>query len=203
MLAFAISIAAIMIMFTATTTEVNAATKYAKTISDIDNASEFVLISAKYAPSGKLYALTPDTRAAYKDWATISPYKASTAKSKHQVWYISKYGNVSRGYGYNWENIGTYTIFNKGEYNPSNGSSPNMALTEIPGKGDYWVEEIWTIPEIEPEIVYEHFNDPTQRWKLKKIGTKNGKGIFRFVNCKTGNYLCGGGYEGWYVMIVG
>ena len=193
---------AIIILGLACAVNTEAATvKYAKSVSDFNYTHRFVLEAAEYPLSQTKkvdgYVATPDA----DGWMNLKKYSASTAESKHQIWYIDNHEyrlNESEGYFYP-ETAPTYTITNTDPLPYWSNDFMGRAITYT-SKGFYRQSEIYGT--FEP--CYEHFSSPAQRFKIVKVRTdaKTGRVIFKFINVKSGKAMCAGGYALFYVRIV-
>lgn len=177
-----------------------ATVKYAKNVSDFNYNHRYVLEAAEYPKSsstkidGRVAA--PNT----SGWMTLIKYSASTAESKHAVWYIDNH--EQRLYpmaGYYSEVAPDYTITNSDPLPYWSNDFMGRAITYT-SKGFYRQEEIFGT--FDP--CYEHFSSPAQRFKIVKVRTdsKTKRAVFKFVNSKSGKAMCAGGYAMFYVRIV-
>ena len=192
----------IILMGLACAVNTEAATvKYAKNISDFNYTHRFVLEAAEYPMSQTTkidgYVATPNAIG----WMDLKKYTASTAESKHQIWYIDNHEyrlNESEGYFYP-ETAPTYTITNTDPLPYWSNDFMGRAITYT-SKGFYRQSEIYGT--FEP--CYEHFSSPAQRFKIVKVRTdaKTKRAVFKFVNVKSGKAMAAGGYALFYVRIV-
>ena len=175
--------------------------KYAKNVSDFNYSHRYVLEAAEYPMSQTKkvdgWVATPNA----DGWMNLKKYNASTAESKHQIWYIDNHEyrlNESEGYFYP-ETAPTYTITNTDPLPYWSNDFMGRAITYT-SKGFYRQSEIYGT--FEP--CYEHFSSPAQRFKIVKVRTdaKTGRVIFKFVNVKSGKAMAAGGYALFYVRIV-
>ena len=199
-----ITITAIVIIIMGLACAVNteaATVKYAKSVSEIVPTGEYILEAAEYPMSQTKkvdgWVATPDA----DGWMNLKKYSASTAESKHQIWYIDNHEyrlNESEGYFYP-ETAPTYTITNTDPLPYWSNDFMGRAITYT-SKGFYRQSEIYGT--FEP--CYEHFSSPAQRFKIVKVRTdaKTGRVIFKFINVKSGKAMAAGGYALFYVRIV-
>ena len=200
--AFIIGAFIIILMGLACAVNTEAATvKYAKNISDFKPSGEYILEAAEYplSQTKKIdgYVATPDA----DGWMNLKKYNASTAESKHQIWYIDNHEyrlNESEGYFYP-ETAPTYTITNTDPLPYWSNDFMGRAITYT-SKGFYRQSEIYGA--FNP--CYEHFSSPAQRFKIVKVRTdaKTGRTVFKFVNLKSNKAMAAGGYALFYVRIV-
>ena len=178
-----------------------ATVKYAKSVSDFNSSHRYVLEAAEYPMSQTKkvdgWVATPDTTG----WMDLKKYTASTAESKHQIWYIDNHEyrlNESEGYFYP-ETAPTYTITNTDPLPYWSNDFMGRAITYT-SKGFYRQSEIYGT--FEP--CYEHFSSPAQRFTIKKVrvDSKTGRTVFKFINVKSGKAMAAGGYALFYVRIV-
>ena len=200
----AIIIGALVIIILGLACAVNteaATVKYAKNVSDFNYSHRYVLEAAEYPMSQTKkvdgWVATPDA----DGWMNLKKYSASTAESKHQIWYIDNHEyrlNESEGYFYP-ETAPTYTITNTDPLPYWSNNFMGRAITYT-SKGFYRQSEIYGT--FEP--CYEHFSSPAQRFKIVKVRTdaKTGRVIFKFINVKSGKAMAAGGYALFYVRIV-
>lgn len=188
---------AIIIAALACTCETQAATvKYAKNVSDFNYSHRYILEAAEYPMSQTKkidgWVATPDA----DGWMNLKKYTASTADSKHQIWYIE---NWVYDYDMGEMTLPTYTITNSDPLPHWSNDFMGRAVTYT-SKGFYRQKEIYG----EFGTMYEHWNSPAQRFKIVKVRTdaKTGRVIFKFVNVKSGKAMCAGGYAFFYVRIV-
>ena len=190
----------IILMGLACAVNTEAATnKYTKSISDFNYNHRYVLEAVEYPKSQTTkipgYVATPDANG----WMGLKKYSASTAESKHQIWYIDNHEQqLTDGIFYP-VTAPTYTITNTDPLSPSSNAFMGRAITYT-SKGFYRQSEIYGT--FDP--CYEHFSSPAQRYKIVKVRTdaKTGRVIFKFINQKSGKALAAGGYAFFYVRIV-
>ena len=190
----------IILMGLACAVNTEAATvKYAKSVSDFNYNHRYVLEAVEYPKSQTTkipgYVATPDANG----WMGLKKYSASTAESKHQIWYIDNHEQqLTDGIFYP-VTAPTYTITNTDPLSPSSNAFMGRAVTYT-SKGFYRQSEIYGT--FDP--CYEHFSSPAQRYKIVKVRTdaKTKRTVFKFVNSKSGKALCAGGYGLFYVRIV-
>ena len=190
----------IILMGLACAVNTEAATvKYAKSVSDFNYNHRYVLEAVEYPKSQTTkipgYVATPDANG----WMGLKKYSASTAESKHQIWYIDNHEQqLTDGIFYP-VTAPTYTITNTDPLSPSSNAFMGRAITYT-SKGFYRQSEIYGT--FDP--CYEHFSSPAQRYKIVKVRTdaKTGRVIFKFINQKSGKALAAGGYAFFYVRIV-
>ena len=190
----------IILMGLACAVNTEAATvKYAKSVSDFNYNHRYVLEAVEYPKSQTTkipgYVATPDANG----WMGLKKYSASTAESKHQIWYIDNHEQqLTDGIFYP-VTAPTYTITNTDPLSPSSNAFMGRAVTYT-SKGFYRQSEIYGT--FDP--CYEHFSSPAQRYKIVKVRTdaKTGRVIFKFINQKSGKALAAGGYAFFYVRIV-
>jgi hypothetical protein len=195
--AIIIGAAIIILMGLACAVNTEAATvKYAKSVSDFNSAHRYVLEAAEFPMSQTTkidgYVATPNA----SGWMDLMKYTASTADSKHKIWYIE---NWVYDYDRGELTLPTYTITNSDTLPYWSNSFMGRAITYT-SKGFYRQEEIYG----EGGTMYEHWNSPAQRFKIVKVRTdaKTGRTVFKFVNVKSGKAMCAGGYALFYVRIV-
>lgn len=173
-----------------------ATVKYAKSVSDFSSAHRYVLEAAEFPMSQTKkidgYVATPNA----SGWMDLKKYTASTAESKHQIWYIE---NWVYDYDRGELTLPTYTITNSDPLPYWSNDFMGRAITYT-SKGFYRQKEICG----EFGTMYEHWNSPAQRFKIVKVRTdaKTGRTVFKFVNVKSGKAMCAGGYAFFYVRIV-
>ena len=176
-----------------------ATVKYAKSVSDFNYNHRYVLEAVEYPKSSTTkipgYVATPDANG----WMGLKKYSASTAESKHQIWYIDNHEQQLKNGAYYPVTTSTYTITNTDPLSPGSNAFMGRAITYT-SKGFYRQKEIYGT--FNP--CYEHFSSPAQRFKIVKVRTdaKTGRVIFKFVNVKSGKAMCAGGYAFFYVRIV-
>ena len=191
---------AIIILGMACAVNTEAATvKYAKSVSDFNYNHRYVLEAVEYPKSQTTkipgYVATPDANG----WMGLKKYSASTAESKHQIWYIDNHEQQLKNGAYYPVTAPTYTITNTDPLSPGSNAFMGRAITYT-SKGFYRQKEIYG--EFNP--CYEHFSSPAQRYKIVAVGTdkKTGATIFKFPNAKSGTAFASGGYALFIVRIV-
>lgn len=194
----AMTIIIFITMLTAMATPAAAAARYAKSVSEIRSDQRYILESADYQTG---YVVAPSTRAGYIDWMTLIPYKASTAEKQHVIWQI---GNQEQGwlkdmFGGDYlapVTASTYTISCQGPQDPSSTASATKCITYTKS-GFYWMPEKYV-----ENPRYERASDPAQRWTIKKVGTKDGKAVFRFYSEQSKLSMAAGGWGRFYIRIA-
>ena len=191
-----IVITLVIVAMMACTTRTEAATvKYAKSVADIQKGQYFVLEAADYPNAG--YVAAPDANG----WMHLVKYKASTIEKLHGVWMITnkEQGWMTDIFGGEYlapVTAPTYTITNHAAYDPSSTEPTTRYITYTPS-GYYWLPERFV-----DNPLYEHGSDFNQRWNIKKVGTKDGKAVFRFYNAASGTSFAAGGWGRFLVRIV-
>ena len=197
---FIIGAIIIIIMGLACAVNTEAATvKYAKNVSDFNYNHRYILEAAEFPKSsttkidGRVAAPNAD------GWMTLIKYSASTAESKHAVWYIDNHEQQLIDGIFYPVAAPTYTIFNDDPLPYWSNDFMGRAITYT-SKGFYRQQMIYG--HFEP--YYEYFPSPAQRYTIKKVRTdaKTGRAVFKFVNVKSGKAMCAGGYAFFYVRIV-
>jgi len=190
----------IILMGLACAVNTEAATvKYAKSVSDFNYNHRYILEAAEFPKSsttkidGRVAAPNAD------GWMTLIKYSASTAESKHAVWYIDNHEQQLIDGIFYPVAAPTYTIFNDDPLPYWSNDFMGRAITYT-SKGFYRQQMIYG--HFEP--YYEYFPSPAQRYTIKKVRTdaKTGRTVFKFINQKSGKAMAAGGYALFYVRIV-
>lgn len=189
---------ACLTLMISTATPAAAAPKYVKSVSEIKSGQRYILEAADYQTG---YVAAPDTRSGYIDWMTLVKYKASTAEKQHVIWQINnqEQGWLKDPFGGDYlapVTAPTYTISNQGPQDPSSTRSATRYITYTK-QGFYWLPENYV-----DNPRYERGSDPAQRWTIKKVGTKDGKTVFRIYNEQSKLSLAAGGWGRFYIRIV-
>ena len=190
----------IILMGLACAVNTEAATvKYAKSVSDFNYNHRYILEAAEFPKSsttkidGRVAAPNAD------GWMTLIKYSASTAESKHAVWYIDNHEQQLIDGIFYPVAAPTYTIFNDDPLPYWSNDFMGRAITYT-SKGFYRQQMIYG--HFEP--YYEYFPSPAQRYTIKKVRTdaKTGRTVFKFINQKSGKAMAAGGYALFYARIV-
>lgn len=171
--------------------------KYVKNISEIVPEGKYILEAVEFPKSQTTkipgYVATPNA----SGWMDLKKYVASTAESKHQIWYIS---NRAYDYQLGYVTTSTYTITNSDPLPYWSNAFMGRAVTYT-NKGFYRQKEIYG----DFGTMYEHWNSPAQRYRIVKTGTdkRTGAAILKFPNVKSKKAFASGGYGLFILKRVG
>lgn len=173
----------------------HAAERYAKSVAEVENPNNvyFVLEAADYPKVG--YVAAPDKNG----WMSLIKYSTKTAEAKHAVWMISnrEQGWIDDGWGGRYLTEVTAPTVTITNHDYSAGRNYLRAVTYTK-QGFYWLPEIY----VDKDPLYEYLNSPSQRWTVRKVGTKDGRAVFRFYSEESKLSLAAGGWGRFCIRIV-